>query len=114
MKGRKHLLHFSDDTTPDTPSESTLDLSLMSNDRHLVLGQREKEEEIQEEEEVNSLFLSISDVESAISLIISRISPSSQVSYPRIIFKHQLYPIIPNYTEVILINHTLPFLFVLD
>jgi hypothetical protein len=39
-----------------------------------------------------------SDVESAISLILTRIP--SNTTYPRIIFKHQLYPILQNQTEI--------------
>jgi hypothetical protein len=45
----------------------------------------------------------LSDVESAINVILSRI-PSPQTRYPMIIMKHQLLPIIQNPTEVSILS----------
>jgi hypothetical protein len=50
-----------------------------------------------------SFFDDFSDVESAISLILNRVP--DQLAYPRMVFKHQLYCIIKNKTEVIDFMH---------
>jgi hypothetical protein len=55
-------------------------------------------EDINVEEKDEDELPYFSDVESAISLILSRIP--SNTTYPRIIFKHQLYPILQNQTEI--------------
>lgn len=50
---------------------------------------------------LNEIDYNISDVESAILLILQRIPFNLQ--FPKILFKHQLYPIIKNQTEVFLL-----------
>lgn len=47
-----------------------------------------------------SYFDAISDVEASLSLILGRV-PDQNI-YPRMVFKHQLYSIIKNRTEVVI------------
>ena len=67
-------------------------------DRRSVQHFPSEEHNVEEKERDGEMVLNFSDVESAISLILSRIPGNT--SYPRVIFKHQLYPILQNQTEI--------------